>query len=54
MNALRTKVEEFYRKIWNDHDKSAIHALVNDDFSFRGSLGQAKRGHDGFAEYVDM
>ncbi len=29
---------------------SVLHA----DFTFRGSLGDEKRGHDGFAEYVEM
>ena len=28
--------------------------VLHEDFTFRGSLGQEKHGHDGFAEYVDM
>ena len=28
--------------------------MLHENFTFRGSLGWEKRGHDGFAEYVDM
>lgn len=28
--------------------------MLHEDFTFRGSLGQEKRGHSGFADYVDM
>ena len=28
--------------------------MLHENFTFRGSLGQEKRGHAGFAEYVDM
>lgn len=44
----------FYEHIWNCREKSRIHELLHEDFTFRGSLGQNKRGHDGFAEYVDL
>lgn len=54
MNRLREQVEKFYRELWDAHDKTAIPAVLHEDFTFRGSLGQEKRGHDGFAEYVDM
>ena len=54
MNRHREQVEKFYRELWDAHDKIAIPAVLHDDFTFRGSLGQEKRGHDGFAEYVDM
>jgi len=44
MNALHTRavVESFYADIWNRHDKPTIPALLRDNFTFRGSLGQAK------------
>ncbi len=47
-------VERFYRDIWNRHDKSVIPVLLDEQFTFRGSLGQEKRGHEGFAAYVDF
>ena len=47
------RVERFYEKIWNRHDKSWIPRLIHEDFNFRGSLGDEKRGHDGFANYLD-
>jgi predicted ester cyclase len=54
MNELRRQVERFYRDLWDNHDKEAIPEVLHEDFTFRGSLGQEKRGHPGFAEYVDM
>lgn len=52
--ALKTVVQKFYADVWNKHDKSAIPALLQPDFTFRGSLGQCKTGHSEFAEYVDF
>lgn len=51
---IREVVESFYSDIWNQYDKSKIPALLCDGFTFRGSLGQAKVGHEGFAAYVDF
>ena len=51
---IRTAVECFYADIWNRHDKSKIPALLRDNFTFRGSLGQAKFGHEEFGAYVDF
>lgn len=51
---IRRVVESFYADIWNRHDKSGIPALLREDFTFRGSLGQVKTGHEGFASYVDF
>jgi predicted ester cyclase len=51
---MRSVVESFYADIWNRHDKSKIPALLCENFTFRGSLGQAKVGHDGFGSYVDF
>ncbi len=50
---IRSVVEHFYSDIWNQHDKSKIPVLLHNDFTFRGSLGQTKVGHVGFASYVD-
>lgn len=47
-------VESFYADAWNRHDKSAIPKLLCADFTFRGSLGPSKVGHDEFASYVDF
>ena len=51
---IRAVVDSFYADIWNRHDKSRISALLGDHFTFRGSLGQAKVGHEEFASYVDF
>ena len=53
MSALRGQVERFYRELWDAHDTAAIPGVLHEDFTFRGSLGDEKRGHRGFAEYVD-
>ncbi|MDH5766528.1 MAG: ester cyclase [Gammaproteobacteria bacterium] len=53
MNKTKQQVQKFYDVIWNAYDKSAIPSVLHEDVSFRGSLGQEKRGHKGFAEYVD-
>ena len=47
-------VRQFYERIWDAHNTAAIPDILHEDFSFRGSLGQELRGHDGFAGYVDM
>lgn len=50
----KKQVKKFYKVLWDAHDKSAMPAILHKDFTFRGSLGQEKRGHNGFTEYVDM
>ncbi|WP_421862006.1 ester cyclase [Motiliproteus sp.] len=50
----KEQVRKFYQVLWDAHDKTAIPSVLHEDFTFRGSLGQEKRGHQGFAEYVDM
>ncbi len=57
-NASRTtgrkeQVRRSYKVIWDAHDRDAIPSVLHDDFAFRGSLGDERRGHKGFAEYVD-
>ena len=49
----KEQVRRFYRELWDAHDRAAIPALLHEDVTFRGSLGDEKRGHAGFAEYVD-
>lgn len=51
---IRAAVESFYADVWNRRDKSKIPMLLCPDFTFRGSLGQTRSGHDGFADYVDF
>jgi len=45
-------VEQFYTRIWNAGDLSAVSDLLAADFAFRGSLGTELRGHNAFEEYV--
>ena len=50
----KSQVQKFYKILWDAHDKNAIPSVLSEDFTFRGSLGQEKKGHSGFSEYVDM
>jgi steroid delta-isomerase-like uncharacterized protein len=52
-NLHKQQVRRFYEILWDAHDRGAMPSILHEDFTFRGSLGQEKRGHDGFAEYVD-
>ncbi|MFN0151331.1 MAG: ester cyclase [bacterium] len=54
MSDASERVEAFYREIWNRHDAEFIPVLLRDAFTFRGSLGQTRRGHAEFAGYVDF
>ena len=49
----KTLVESFYFEVWNKRNHREAHAILADDFMFRGSLGDEKKGVDGFLEYVD-
>lgn len=50
----KEQVRQFYKVLWDAHDKEAMPSILHEDFTFRGSLGQEKRGYDGFGDYVDM
>lgn len=50
----KEQIRKFYDVLWDRHDTEAIPTVLHENFTFRGSLGLEKRGHDGFAEYVDM
>ena len=50
----RELIRRFYEDLWNPFDKSRIPELLTEDLRFRGSLGDEKAGHPGFAEYMDL
>ena len=54
LNLEKELVKKFYEIIWNQYDKKAILDILHETFKFRGSLGQYKKGHSGFVEYLDM
>jgi len=47
-------IERFYHDMWNKFDKSIFPELLAENLQFRGSLGQDKKGHAEFGEYVDF
>jgi steroid delta-isomerase-like uncharacterized protein len=53
-NQNRRLIERFYHEMWNRFDQTLIPLLLTEDLEFRGSLGQAKHGHAGFAEYMNF
>ena len=53
MSENKSKVREFYAKVWNCYDKGAIPGLLHPEIVFRGSLGEVKHGHGGFIDYLD-
>jgi len=44
----------FYEEIRNCGNKARIPEHLHEGFIFRGSLGQTKRGRDGFTAYVEF
>ncbi|HZD68053.1 MAG TPA: ester cyclase [Actinomycetes bacterium] len=46
-------VRRFYADAWNRWDEAAVDELLDEDFVFRGSLGEDVRGRDGFRGYRD-
>ena len=50
----RQQVRRFYSVLWDAHDLDAMPSILHEQITFRGSLGQEKHGHDGFADYVNM
>ena len=47
VTARKVQVQRFYEVLWNAHDLDAIPSILHDDFTFRGSLGDERRGHKG-------
>ena len=50
----RLLIERFYHELWNRFDKTIFRDILAPDLRFRGSLGQTKRGHHEFGDYVDF
>ena len=49
----KNQVIKFYQLLWNAHDLSSMPEILHREFTFRGSLGDEKKGHDGFTDYVN-
>jgi len=45
-------VRRFYEDIWNKGNLDAIDDVCHHRMAFRGSVGDSKHGHEGFADYV--
>ena len=40
--------------MWNQWDKTIFPEILDKDISFRGSLGQEKKGYQGLSDYMDF
>lgn len=47
-------VTRFYHRLWNEWDDAAVDDTLASDVTFRGSLGQATVGRDGWRGYRDQ
>ena len=54
MNRRRQQVRRIYQVLWDAQDNEAIPTVLHESFTFKGSLDQETRGHNGFADYLDM
>lgn len=52
MSERKAVVRKFYRNVWEAKELSLLPRLMRKDVRFRGSLGEEKKGHEGFSEYV--
>src|SRR5215472_7972556 len=50
----KTLIERFYHEVWNRADEVVAREILHPEFCFRGSLGEEKRGPDGFITYLRM
>jgi steroid delta-isomerase-like uncharacterized protein len=48
----KSLVRRYYEAMWNRWDLSLADDLLGEGLTFRGSLGVAVQGRDGFREYV--
>jgi steroid delta-isomerase-like uncharacterized protein len=48
----KSLVRRYYEEMWNRWDLSLADDLLAEGLTFRGSLGVAVRGRDGFGDYV--
>jgi predicted ester cyclase len=47
-------IERFYHEVWNRADELVAREILHPEFRFRGSLGEERRGPDGFITYLRM
>ena len=53
MSIEKSLVEVFYSEVWNKKNLEKANEILAEDFLFRGSLGNTKKGIDGFWTYVE-
>jgi steroid delta-isomerase-like uncharacterized protein len=53
MRVVHDVVRSFYDDLWNSWDDSLVDTVLSPRFEFRGSLGTATVGRDGWRSYRD-
>jgi predicted ester cyclase len=48
----RRLVERFYNDMWNHADEDVARTILSPDLEFRGSIGELRRGTEGFIGYM--
>ncbi|CAA6804522.1 MAG: Unknown protein [uncultured Sulfurovum sp.] len=54
MSINKQIVKSYYENLWNNHDKSYIDRLFDNEIVFKGSLGVETKGKEAFEAYFDM
>ena len=49
----KAQVETFYNELWNKWNYRLIGEVLAPDIVFYGSLGEQKKGHEGFIQYAE-
>ena len=50
----RILIEKWYYQMWNQWDETIFPKILDRQITFRGSLGQEKKGYDGLSEYINF
>ncbi len=54
MEQNKAIIRRYYEDLWNRWDLALADELISPDITFRGSLGVAVKGLDGFKQYVNL
>ena len=47
-------IKTWYHQMWNKWDKTVFPDILHENITFRGSLGQEKKGFAGLSDYIDF
>ncbi len=47
-------IEKWYNQMWNKWNADILHEILDDEITFRGSLGIEKKGYEGLKNYMNF